>query len=154
MNKKDCLIFHSNFDQKSVAYYPLSEPVKAPKSSVNLVPGKSLILLVPGGLHSRPVSFLFFLSPSLVFLPLPPRLLVSLSSSFFLFPPLSLPFLPGPGGRNSFINVSLTLKSYSWSSLVVGDEGCNGPSRKLFCLLNPPPKKNYAAHVRHHSIQV
>ena len=40
----------------------------------------------------------------------------------------------------------------SWSSLVVGDEGCIGPSRKLLCTCQTP--NNYAAHAWHHSIQV
>ena len=39
-----------------------------------------------------------------------------------------------------------------WSSLVVGDEGWIGPSKKLLCLCTTP--KNYASHAWHNSIVV
>ena len=38
----------------------------------------------------------------------------------------------------------------TWSSLVVGDEGCIGPSGKLLCSCET--RKHYAAHAWHHSI--
>ena len=41
---------------------------------------------------------------------------------------------------------------YPWSSLVVGDEGCISPRRKLLCLCSTP--KNYATHTWHSSIIV
>ena len=40
----------------------------------------------------------------------------------------------------------------TWSSLVIGEEGCIGPSRKLLCLWRTP--KNYAANAWHYSIHV
>ena len=40
----------------------------------------------------------------------------------------------------------------AWSSLVIGDEGCIGPSRKLLCLCQTPT--NYAAYTWQNSIVV
>ena len=45
-------------------------------------------------------------------------------------------------------------KGKAWSTLVVGDEGCIGPSRKLLCLCYPHPPKKYATHAKDNSIAV
>ena len=44
------------------------------------------------------------------------------------------------------------VSSNPWCSLVVGDEGCIGPSRRLLCLSQTP--QNYVAHTWHNSIHV
>ena len=44
------------------------------------------------------------------------------------------------------------LSTRAWSSLVVEDKGCIGPSGKLLCSCEM--LKNYAAHAWHHSIHV
>ena len=50
------------------------------------------------------------------------------------------------------IPIKINFNAVPWSSLVVGDEGCIGPSRKLLCvMLNP---KNHVTHAWHNSIVV
>ena len=79
------------------------------------------------------------LSLSLSFLP---SSSLSLFLSFFLaFSRCICPFSP-----------MFCAYSRSWRSLVVGGEGCIGPSRKLLCLCQTP--KNYAAHAWHYLIRV
>ena len=54
-------------------------------------------------------------------------------------------------GSEYFAFMRLLVIGTSWSSLVVGDEGCIGPSKKLLFMLN---QKNYATHAWHNAIIV